>query len=132
MAALEKSSPLDRRGSTEAGDGYDAADSGFGDTGIRFDRLAVLVLLKSCGGICKLNLRGTTPGLLGVTGPAVILRSSLEDRLLSVKVGDGDNMDLKSEEDQGRRLVSGFTRVSLSTFSGSASWMWPFSFGGVI
>jgi len=47
-----------------------------------------------------------TAGLLGVTGPDVTLRSSLDDRLLSKNDGNGDSRDLKSCVDQGRRLVA--------------------------
>lgn len=71
-------------------------DSGFGERGMRLDRLAVLVLLRSLGGICKLRPRGAVAGLLGVTGPEVILRSSLEERRLSMKEGEGESIDLKS------------------------------------
>ena len=96
MAALAKSIPLDRRGNTEAGDGYEAEDSGFGDMGIFLVRLAVLVLLISLGGICRLRPRAGTLGRLGVTGAGVTSKSSLEERRLSVNDGDGDSMDLKS------------------------------------
>jgi len=63
---------------------------------MRLDRLAVLVLVRSLGGICKLRPRGATAGLLGVTGPEVTLRSSLEERRLSTNDGLGDSIDLKS------------------------------------
>ena len=59
VAALEKPSiPLDRRGRTDEGEGYVAGHSGFGETGIRLVRFAVLVLLISLGGICRLKPRG--------------------------------------------------------------------------
>ena len=54
VQALEKSRPRDRRGSTEA-PGYGAEDSRLGDSGTRLDRFAVLVLLMSLGGICRLS-----------------------------------------------------------------------------
>lgn len=101
VAAREKSNPLERRGKTEAADGYVAEVSGFGDTGMRLERLAVLVLVTSLGGICRLRPRGATAGLFGVTGPDATPESSLEERLLSTKDGDGDSMDLKSWDDQG-------------------------------
>ncbi len=63
---------------------------------MRFDRLAVLVLEMSLGGICRLSPRGPAVGLWGVTGPDAMLRSSFEERLLSVNDGDGDKRDLKS------------------------------------
>ena len=63
---------------------------------MRFVRLAVLVLLVSLGGICRLKPRDATLGLLGVTGPEATSRSSLEERRLSVNEGDGDNIDLNS------------------------------------
>jgi len=63
---------------------------------MRLDRLAVLVLVRSLGGICKLRPRGGTAGLLGVTGPEATLRSSLEERRLSANDGLGDRIDLKS------------------------------------
>ena len=87
--------PRDLLGRTEEGEGYDDAVSGFGDTGIRLVRLAVLVLLISLGGICKLRPRGGTFGLFGVRGPDATLISSLEARRESTNNGDGDNMDLK-------------------------------------
>ena len=63
---------------------------------MRLVRFAVLVLLISLGGICKLRPRGATLVLFGVTGPEGTSRSSLEERRLSVNDGDGDNIDLKS------------------------------------
>ncbi len=63
---------------------------------MRLERLAVLVLERSLGGICRLRPRGATAGLSGVTGPDVMLRSSFEERLLSINDGDGDSMDLRS------------------------------------
>ena len=130
VAALEKSSPLDRRGRTEAGDGYDEVESGFGDAGMRFDRFAVLVLEISRGGICKLRPRDTAAGLLGVTGPDGTLRSSLADGLLSSSSGEGERMDLKSYVDQGLRLVvavsgRGFSSAVFETMGPSPL---PFSF----
>ena len=87
--------PRDLLGSTEEGEGYDAAVSGFGETGMRLVRLAVLVLLISLGGICRLRPRGITFGRLGVTGSDATLRSSLDVRRESINNGDGDRMDLK-------------------------------------
>ena len=94
VAALEKSIPRDLLGSTDEGEGYDAAVSGFGETGMRLVKLAVLVLLTSRGGICRLRPRGATLGRFGVTGPDATLRSSLEARRESVNNGEGDSMDL--------------------------------------
>lgn len=44
-------------------------ESSFGDRGTRLVKLAVLVLLMSLGGICRLKPRWGTFGLLGVIGP---------------------------------------------------------------
>ena len=69
--------------------------SGFGDTGVRLvDRFAVLVLLTSLGGICKLRPREPKLGRLGVTGLVSMSWSSLDARLASMKVGDGDRIVL--------------------------------------
>ena len=129
MAALEKSNPLDRRGSTDAGDGYEAEDSGLGETGMRFVRFAVLVLLMSLGGICKLRPRGATLGLLGVTGPEGTSRSSLEERRPSVNDGDGDNIDLKSWDDHGLLFLGSSEGCSSSKFATVSSQL-PFSWAG--
>ena len=69
VAALEKSMPLALRGRTEVGLVNTVGASGFGDTGVRLvDKFAVLVLLTSLGGICKLRPREAKLGLLGVIG----------------------------------------------------------------
>lgn len=99
-----------------------------GDTGMRLDKLAVLVLEISLRGICRLKPRGATAGLLGVTGPDAMLKSSFEERLLSTNDGDGDSMDLKSWVDQGRRFIEAFGRVVPSTSASSGSSSLPFSF----
>ena len=63
---------------------------------MRLDKFAVLVLLMSRGGICKLKPRGITAGRFGVTGPEATLRSSFEERRPSEDEEDGDRIDLKS------------------------------------
>ena len=55
MHAREKSIPLDLRGTAEPGDVQGAERSYFGEEGTCFDRFAVLVLLTSRGGICRLR-----------------------------------------------------------------------------
>lgn len=62
---------------------------------MRLVKLAVLVLLMSLGGICKLRQREGMFGRLGVTGSDATLRSSLEVRRESINNGDGDSTDLK-------------------------------------
>lgn len=62
---------------------------------MRLVKLAVLVLLISLGGICRLRPRGMTFGRLGVTGSDATLRSSLDVRRESMNTGDGDRTDLK-------------------------------------
>jgi len=99
---------------------------------MRLDRLAVLVLEISLGGICRLSPRGATAGLLGVTGPDAMLRSSFEERLLSVNDGDGDNRDLKSWVDQGRRLVVMLGGEAPSSLASSGTSPLPFSFSWVV
>ena len=121
VAALEKSMPLDRRGNTDAGDGYAAEQSSFGDTGTRLDRFAVLVLLTSLGGICRLRPRRVQLGLFGVTGVGRISQSSFETFLFSINAGDGDRNDLIPCEDQGRRFKEDTGQLS-SLFSGG-SWL---------
>ena len=64
-----------------------------------------------------------------MTGPDVTLRSSLEDRLLSTRDGDGDSMDLKSMVDHGRRLVAVLGGESVPTFEFVCSPPLPDSFG---
>ena len=66
--ALEKSKPRDRRGRTDPGDVYGPEVSGLGDRGMGLVMFAVLVLLRSLVGICKLRPRGAKLGLRGVTG----------------------------------------------------------------
>lgn len=99
---------------------------------MRFDKLAVLVLDTSLGGICRLSPRGATAGLFGVTGPDAMLKSSFDERLLSINEGDGDKMDLKSCVDHGRRLVETSCEgtTSMSALSGSS--LLPFSVSGVV
>ena len=121
VAAREKSSPRERRGSTDAGEGYAEEQSGFGDTGILFDRLAVLVLLRSRGGICRLNPRGGWFGRFGVTGMGERWLSSFEALLFSIKVGDGDSIDLIPRADHGRGLRGDIGRGSSILGRGSTS-----------
>ena len=91
--------------------------SGLGDTGGRLVvKFAVLVLLTSLGGICKLRPREAKVGRLGVIGLGSISWSSLEDRLASMKVGDGDRIFLIPCADHGR-LASGCLKVSSGTSS---------------
>ena len=60
--------PLARRGRTDVGLVNTVGASGLGDTGVLLvDRFAVLVLLTSLGGICKLRPREAKLGRLGVT-----------------------------------------------------------------
>ncbi len=61
--------PLALRGRTEVGLVNTVGASGLGDTGVRLVvRFAVLVLLISLGGICKLRPRDAKVGRLGVVG----------------------------------------------------------------
>lgn len=114
VQALEKSRPLDRRGRTEAAGAYEFVESSFGDKGTRLVMLAVLVLLISLGGICKLSPRGGKIGLLGVTGLKATLMSSFEIFAGSTSSGDGDRADKDSCEDQGLGLEGDFEEVSFS------------------
>lgn len=89
--ALEKSKPRDRRGSNDAGEPYVVEESSFGDRGTRFSSFAVLVLLMSRGGICRLKPRVGRSGLLGVTGLGAKQVSSFEVFLGSRKDGEGES-----------------------------------------
>ena len=55
VQALEKSNPRDRRGRTEEEDVKDAEESSLGESGSGLVKLAMLVLLMSLCGICKLK-----------------------------------------------------------------------------
>lgn len=117
VAALEKSMPLALRGRTEVGLVNAVGASGLGDTGVRLVvRFAVLVLLTSLGGICKFRPRDAKVVRLGVVGAGSISWSSLEERLASTKVGDGERMDLIPCADHGL-LASGCLKVSSGTSS---------------
>ena len=117
VAALEKSIPLALRGRTEVGLVNAAGASGLGETGVGFvDRFAVLVLLTSLGGICRLRPRAMKLGRFGVTGLVSNPWSSLEDRLPSRNVGEGDRTLLIPCADHGR-LVSGGLDGSSGTSS---------------
>ena len=117
VAALEKSMPLALRGRTEVGLVNTEGASSLGDTGVRWIvRLAVLVLLTSLGGICKLRPREASKGRLGVVGLGSISWSSLEDRRASMNVGDGDRIDLRPCADHGL-LACGCLKVSSGTSS---------------
>lgn len=89
--ALEKSKPRDLRGSTDPGEPYVVEESSFGDRGTRFANFAVLVLLMSRGGICRLKPRAGKSGLLGVTGLGAKQVSSFEVFLGLWKDGDGES-----------------------------------------
>lgn len=89
--ALEKSKPRDLRGSTDAGEPYVVDESSCGDRGTRLTSFAVLVLLISRGGICRLKPRAGKSGLLGVTGLGPTQVSSFEVFLGSLKDGEGDS-----------------------------------------
>ena len=84
---------------------------------MRLAKLAVLVLLMSLGGICRLRPRGATLGRLGVVGPDATLRSSLEALRESINNGDGDSTDLKPWEDQGLRFSWYSGGISNAAFS---------------
>ena len=114
VQALEKSRPLDRRGSTEAAEAYEFVESSFGDNGTRLVILAVLVLLISLGGICKLRPRGGKFGLLGVTGLEATLMSSCEVFGGSTNSGEGGRADKDSCEDQGLGLEGDLGEGSVS------------------
>ena len=103
------------------GEGYAIGQSGFGDKGIRFDRWAVLVLLRSRGGIWRLNPRCETFGLFGVTGIGEILLSSFEAEVFSINVGDGDSTDLIPKADHGRGLRGDLDRGRSMLGKGSSS-----------
>ena len=93
---------------TEPGDPYETEGSGLGDKGGRVVELAVLVLLMSFAGICRLKPRGKL-GLLGVTGLSATSMSSLDVLLVpSEKDGDGDKVGPSSCEDQDLSLDGDF------------------------
>lgn len=102
--ALEKSKPRDLRGSTDPGEPYVVEESSFGDKGTRFTNFAVLVLLMSRGGICRLKPRAGKSGLLGVTGLGAKQVSSFEVFLGSWKDGDGESTGAISFADHARGL----------------------------
>ena len=127
VAALEKSNPLARRGRSEVGlVNTEGGASNLGETGVRFvDKFAVLVLLTSLGGICKLRPLAMKLGRLGVTGLVSKPWSSLEDCLPSRKVGEGERTLLMPCADHGR-LASGCLMESSGTSSLSLSpWRSP-------
>lgn len=78
-----------------------------GESGIRLVKLAVLVLLISLGGICKLKLIGRANGLLGVIGLGATLMSSFDLLNGSTNKGEGARVDLISWEDFGLGLMAG-------------------------
>ena len=107
MQALEKSIPRDRRGSTEPGTPYEADESSLGESGTRLMRLvvkfAVLELLTSLDGICKLSPRAGKLGRLGVTGDWSRQVSSFETLGGSRNAGEGESArGLRSIDDHGR------------------------------
>ena len=104
VQALEKSKPLDRRGRAEPGDPYEFDESSLGDNGTRLTKFAVLVLLMSRGGICRLRPRGGWFGLLGVTGVLEGIWMSSLDVLASRKGGDGERTAWIPSVDHGRGL----------------------------
>lgn len=71
-------------------------ESSFGESGTRLVKLAMLVLLMSLGGICKLKPRGRVFGLLGVTGLIGTLMSSFDLLKGSTNKGEGESVVLKS------------------------------------
>lgn len=78
-----------------------------GESGIRLVKLAVLVLLISLGGICKVKLRGRANGRLGVIGLGATLMSSFDLFDGSTNKGEGARVDLISWEDFGLGLMTG-------------------------
>ena len=67
-----------------------------GESGTRLVKLAVLVLLISLGGICKLKFRGRANGLLGVIGLGATLMSSFDLLNGSINKGEGERVALMS------------------------------------
>ena len=121
MQALEKSKPLERRGSADAADPYEIDESSFGERGTRLLKTAVLELPMSFEGICKLRQRGKL-GLLGVTGFGATHASSFDCFVGSTKDGDGKSAGFRSIEDHGRGFVDRLKLCACSLPTIRASW----------
>ena len=78
-------------------------ESSFGDRGTRFRRFvvrfAVLELVVSRGGICRLRPRGGRLGRFGVIGKGATCVSSLDVFAGSRNAGDGESVGFSSRED---------------------------------